>query len=80
MSSLSKIPSGVQYFFDDQVRLRRHVEQSAMKVFAGWSYNEIILPIFDYHDLFARGMGEEKAGGLTASSIAREHCSRCARS
>jgi ATP phosphoribosyltransferase regulatory subunit len=62
MSSLTKIPSGVQYFFDDEVRLRRYVEQRAMEVFAGWSYDEIILPIFDYHDLFARGMGEEKAG------------------
>jgi len=61
MSSLTKIPAGVQYFFDDEVKLRRHVEQHAMKVFAGWSYDEIILPMFDYHDLFARGMGEEKA-------------------
>ena len=61
MSSLTKIPAGVQYFFDDEVRLRRRVERSAMEVFAGWSYDEIILPIFDYHDLFARGMGAEKA-------------------
>ncbi len=61
MSSLTKIPAGVQYFFDDEVKLRRHVEQQAMKVFAGWSYDEIILPMFDYHDLFARGMGEEQA-------------------
>jgi ATP phosphoribosyltransferase regulatory subunit len=61
MSSLTKIPAGVQYFFDDEVKLRRYVERRAMEVFAGWSYNEIILPMFDYHDLFARGMGEEKA-------------------
>src|SRR5499426_2059785 len=61
MSSLTKIPAGVQYFFDDEVKLRRYVERSAMEVFAGWSYDEIILPMFDYHDLFARGMGEEKA-------------------
>ncbi len=61
MSSLTKIPAGVQYFFDDEVRLRRHVEQQAMKVFAGWSYDEIIVPMFDYHDLFARGMGAERA-------------------
>jgi ATP phosphoribosyltransferase regulatory subunit len=62
MSSLTKIPAGVQYFFDDEVKLRRYVERRAMDVFAGWSYDEIILPMFDYHDLFARGMGEEKAG------------------
>lgn len=61
MSSLTKIPAGVQYFFDDEVRLRRHVERQAMEVFAGWSYNEIIVPMFDYHDLFARGMGAERA-------------------
>lgn len=61
MSSLTKIPAGVQYFFDDEVRLRRSVEARAMRVFSGWSYDEIILPMFDYHDLFARGMGAEKA-------------------
>ena len=61
MLSLTKIPAGVQYFFDDEVRLRRHVEQQAMQVFAGWSYDEIIVPMFDYHDLFARGMGAERA-------------------
>ena len=32
-----------------------------MEVFAGWSYDEIILPMFDYQDLFSRGMGAEKA-------------------
>ena len=61
MSSLTKIPAGVQYFFDEEVKLRRYVELRAMEVFAGWSYDEIILPMFDYHDLFARGMGQEKA-------------------
>jgi ATP phosphoribosyltransferase regulatory subunit len=61
MSSLTKIPAGVQYFFDDEVKLRRYIERRAMEVFAGWSYDEIILPMFDYHDLFARGMGRERA-------------------
>src|SRR5262245_35670079 len=42
--------------------MSRYIERLDMEVFACWSYNEIILPIFDYHDLFARGMGEEKAG------------------
>jgi ATP phosphoribosyltransferase regulatory subunit len=60
-SSLSKIPSGVQYIFDDEVRLRRLIERELMTVFAGWSYSEIILPIFDYADLFALGMGKEQA-------------------
>jgi ATP phosphoribosyltransferase regulatory subunit len=60
-SSLSKIPSGVQYIFDDEVRARRWMEREVMTVFAGWSYSEIILPIFDYADLFALGMGKEQA-------------------
>src|SRR5215510_14799717 len=60
-SPLSKIPSGVQYIFDEQARLRRWIERELMNVFAGWSYSEIILPIFDYADLFALGMGKEQA-------------------
>ena len=60
-SSLSKIPSGVQYFFDEEARTRRHIEREVMSVFEGWSYSEIILPIFDYADLFALGMGKEQA-------------------
>lgn len=60
-SSLSKIPPGVQYIFDDEVRVRRWIEGLIMEVFAGWSYSEIILPIFDYADLFAFGMGKQQA-------------------
>ena len=59
--SLSKIPPGVQYIFDEEVRLRRWIERRIMQVFEGWSYSEIILPIFDYADLFALGMGKEQA-------------------
>ncbi|MBI3653526.1 MAG: ATP phosphoribosyltransferase regulatory subunit [Acidobacteria bacterium] len=60
-SSLSKIPPGVQYIFDADARLRRWIEREAMTIFDGWSYAEIILPIFDYADLFALGMGKEQA-------------------
>lgn len=70
-SSLTTIPSGVQYIMDDEVRLRRHIEREAMSVFAGWSYSEIMLPIFDYADLFALGMGKEQAE-LTYRFTARD--------
>jgi ATP phosphoribosyltransferase regulatory subunit len=60
-SSLSRIPPGVQYIFDTEVRVRRWVERQIMEVFDGWSYSEIILPIFDYADLFALGMGKVQA-------------------
>src|SRR5262245_29062708 len=59
--SLAKIPPGVQYIFDGEVRLRRYIEREIMQVFAGWSYAEIVLPIFDYADLFLLGMGKEQA-------------------
>jgi ATP phosphoribosyltransferase regulatory subunit len=61
MKSISKIPRGVRYLFGEEVKKRRQVEQLILSVFDGWSYEEIILPIFDYHSLFALGMGEEKA-------------------
>src|SRR5437868_7337356 len=60
-SSLSKIPPGVQYIFDSEVRVRRHIEREVMTVLDGWSYSEIILPVFDYADLFVLGMGKEQA-------------------
>jgi ATP phosphoribosyltransferase regulatory subunit len=60
-SPLSRIPSGVQYIFDKEVRVRRWIERELMRVFDGWSYSEIILPMFDYADLFALGMGKEHA-------------------
>ena len=44
---LSSVLPGVQYFFDDEVLLRRSIERDVMDVFAGWSYAEIVLPIFD---------------------------------
>jgi ATP phosphoribosyltransferase regulatory subunit len=47
----------VQTFFDDAVRERRATESAVLAVFAGWSYDEIWLPAFDYLDLFARGLG-----------------------
>jgi ATP phosphoribosyltransferase regulatory subunit len=60
-SSLSKIPPGVQYIFETEVRVRQWIERKIMDVFDGWSYSQIILPIFDYADLFALGMGKEQA-------------------
>ena len=51
----------MQYIFDDEVRARRWIEREVMRVFEGWSYSEIILPIFDYADLFALGMGKDQA-------------------
>lgn len=61
MKPIAKIPRGVRYFFGEEVQRRRAIEQSILSVFAGWSYQEIILPIFDYHNLFALGIGQQAA-------------------
>jgi ATP phosphoribosyltransferase regulatory subunit len=58
---LSKIPDGLRYYFGAEARLRRRLEDTAMDVFGGWSYEEITTPSVDYFALFERGMGPEHA-------------------
>jgi ATP phosphoribosyltransferase regulatory subunit len=55
------MPDGVRYYCGAEARLRRAVEDAAMSVFAGWSYEEIATPTLDYFALFARGMGHDEA-------------------
>ncbi|MDT7689449.1 MAG: phosphoribosyltransferase regulatory subunit [Acidobacteriota bacterium] len=61
MEPLSNIPGGMRYHFGREARLRRAVEDAAMSVFDGWSYEEIATPSVDYYALFERGMGREEA-------------------
>lgn len=58
---LSKIPSGMRYYFGQEARLRRTIEESAMTIFDGWSYEEITTPTVDYYSLFEHGMGRAEA-------------------
>lgn len=58
---LSKIPNGMRYYFGQEARLRRSVEQIVMSVFDGWSYEEITTPTVDYYSLFEHGMGRSEA-------------------
>ncbi|MFN2454815.1 MAG: ATP phosphoribosyltransferase regulatory subunit [Pyrinomonadaceae bacterium] len=58
---LSKVPNGMRYYFGSEARLRRRVEDAAMTVFDGWSYEEISTPTVDYYALFERGMGAREA-------------------
>ena len=50
---LVQVPRGVQCFVGDEVRRRRAIEEAATGVFAGWDYEEIIPPLFDYADVFS---------------------------
>ena len=56
---LSEIPSGTRYYFGREADLSRSLEETAMTVFDGWSYEEIATPTIDYYALFERGMGSE---------------------
>ncbi|HEV2707934.1 MAG TPA: ATP phosphoribosyltransferase regulatory subunit [Pyrinomonadaceae bacterium] len=58
---LSKVPGGMRYHFGAEARLRRAVEDTVMRVFDGWSYEEIATPSVDYYALFERGMGRDEA-------------------
>jgi ATP phosphoribosyltransferase regulatory subunit len=62
--SLLEIPSGVQCFLGEEARLRREIERVAAAVFRGWSYEEIVLPLFDFDDVFTRGGGVSAADGV----------------
>jgi ATP phosphoribosyltransferase regulatory subunit len=58
---LSRIPSGMRYYFGQEARLRRTIEETAMTIFDGWSYEEITTPTVDYYSLFEHGMGRAEA-------------------
>ncbi|MBX7220434.1 MAG: ATP phosphoribosyltransferase regulatory subunit [Blastocatellia bacterium] len=58
---LSKIPPGVTYVLGEEVIARRAVERTVFEVLHGWSYAEILLPAFDYHEIFAQGLGTRYA-------------------
>lgn len=61
MEPLSSIPVGVRYYFGAEARLRRRVEDAAMRVFERRAYEEIVTPSIDYFSLFDRGMGHGEA-------------------
>ena len=51
----------MRYYIGAEARLRRLIEDAAMSVFEGWSYEEVITPSVDYYDLFEQGMGQTEA-------------------
>jgi len=59
MDALTQIPLGTQVLFGEKARLKRSVESVVTRVFEGWSYEEMIPPIFDYMHVFERGIGAE---------------------
>jgi len=51
----------MRYYLGAEARLRRSVEDTAMSVFEGWSYEEVLTPTVDYYALFEQGMGSAEA-------------------
>src|SRR5919198_2260160 len=60
MKSYTQIPPGTQILIGQSARRRRVLERAICSVFEGWSYEEIIPPIFDYYDVFAQSWGHEE--------------------
>jgi len=58
---LSKIPTGMRYYYGSEARLRRAIENTLVSIFDGWSYEEITTPTVDYYSLFEHGMGRSQA-------------------
>lgn len=54
---LLRAPPGALTHVGDAARRRRCVEEAAAGVFRGWGYEEILLPLFDHAEVFARGGG-----------------------
>jgi ATP phosphoribosyltransferase regulatory subunit len=57
MKAYTQIPPGTQILIGRAAQRRRVLERAICSVFEGWSYEEIIPPIFDYYDVFIKGMG-----------------------
>ena len=57
MKTFTQIPPGTQILIGRAARRRRALERTICSVFEGWSYEEIVPPIFDYYDVFIKGMG-----------------------
>ena len=55
--SLLRAPSGAITHVGAAARRRRQVEETAAGVFRGWGYEEVLLPLFDHAEVFARGGG-----------------------
>src|SRR4026207_1658978 len=58
MKAFTQIHPGTQILIGPAARRRRVLERTICSVFEGWSYEEIIPPIFDYYDVFIKGMGK----------------------
>ena len=52
-------PPGTADIFEDEARSWRFLESTAAKVFSSYGYGELRTPVFEYTEIFQRGLGGE---------------------
>ena len=52
-------PPGIEDIFPNRIEQWNHVINSAKSVFRKYNYREIIIPIMEFTEVFARGLGDE---------------------
>lgn len=52
-------PPGTSDIFPDETPKWRNIERTAQKVFSSYNFGELRTPIFEYTEIFHRGLGEE---------------------
>jgi histidyl-tRNA synthetase len=55
---ITKAP-GIEDIFPDRIPRWNHIVSNARKCFQRFNYREIIIPIMEFTDVFARGLGDE---------------------
>ncbi len=53
-----KIPRGTADILPEEAELWQYIKTKAMKIYRAYNYREIITPVFEYTELFQRGVGE----------------------
>lgn len=52
-------PPGIEDIFPDKIPAWNHLMNSARDVFRIYNYREIVIPVMEFTDVFARGLGDE---------------------
>ena len=52
-------PPGIEDIFPDRIDRWNRILGAAESVFSRYNYREIIIPVMEYTEVFARGLGDE---------------------
>ncbi len=54
-----RLPAGVRDWLPQEYAYRRDIEETIRRVFATWSYSEVLTPTFESEEALLRGLGEK---------------------